>query len=81
MALVSIGTESSLASIDRVKLKKFLMSSRQSNGSFAMHNCGEIDVRGAYCAISTAVITNIADNELFDGTALWILRYYNYLLI
>lgn len=74
MALVSIGTESSLSSIDCVKLKNFLISTRQSNGSFSMHNNGEVDIRGAYCAISTAIITGIADNEFFNDTALWIMR-------
>lgn len=74
MSLISIGTESALASIDRVKLRNFFITLRQPNGSFSMHRTGEADIRGAYCAISTAMITDIANAQLFTDTAAWIMR-------
>lgn len=40
-----------------------------------MHDGGEVDVRGAYCAISVAKLTNISKEDeaiLFKDTAKWI---------
>jgi len=39
-----------------------------------MHYDGEMDIRGAYCAIACASICNIVDDKLFEGTAAWIAR-------
>ncbi len=40
-----------------------------------MHVGGEEDVRGAYCALAVATLTNILSQELFDKTAEWVMRY------
>ena len=45
MTLVEIGTDEALNSIERDKLKEFISSMKQSNGSFCVHEDGEIDVR------------------------------------
>ncbi|KAH7730062.1 prenyltransferase and squalene oxidase repeat family protein [Aphelenchoides avenae] len=78
MALVSIGTEEAFASIDREKLYKFILSCKQPNGSFVVHEGGEPDIRGAYCAIASAFITNIADEELFQDASSWLIRCQTY---
>lgn len=39
-----------------------------------MHKDGEVDIRGVYCALSIATLTNIADKQLFEGTAEWVVR-------
>ena len=57
----------------REGIKKFLWSVRESSGAFRMHVDGELDVRGAYCAITVARLSGISpNNKLFEGTAQWI---------
>lgn len=73
-ALVIIGTEEAYNVINRKKLQDFLLSVKQPDGSFAMHDGGEIDIRGAYCALSVASITGIITEELCENTAEWIVR-------
>lgn len=74
-ALVIIGTEEAYNVIDRKKLQDFLWSVKQSDGSFTMHVGGEIDIRGAYCALSVASIAGVLTPELCKDTAQWIVRY------
>lgn len=78
MALVSIGTLEAFASIDRLKLHQFLTQMKRPNGSFYLHEGGEADIRGVYCALATAYITNIADRKLFENTSSWIIRCQTY---
>ena len=42
-----------------------------------MHEDGEEDCRGTYCAITVSVLCNLdkLDHSLFDNSAEWILRY------
>jgi protein farnesyltransferase subunit beta len=39
-----------------------------------MHEGGEADIRGVYCALSIARLTNVYTEELFAGSADWVLR-------
>ncbi|CAH1975928.1 unnamed protein product [Acanthoscelides obtectus] len=78
LALAILGTEESLNIINRQKLKEFMRSMKQPDGSFAMHIGGEIDIRGAYCAATVASITGILTPELFEGTAEWIVSCQTY---
>lgn len=77
-ALVILGTEEALNVIDRKKLQDFLWSVRRPDGSFEMHENGEIDIRGAYCALSIASLTGIMTPELFRNTAEWIISCQTY---
>lgn len=77
-SLCIIGTDQAFESIDRKSLRSFLMSMRLSDGSFCMHEGGECDIRGAYCAATVARLTGIATAEMFDGTAEWIVRCQTY---
>nr|CAD7439600.1 unnamed protein product [Timema bartmani] len=54
------------------KLEQFLWSVRSPTGAFHMHEGGEIDLRGVYCAVSVARLTNIYSNALFEDSAHWI---------
>lgn len=56
----------------REKLQEFLWTVRQPNGSFQMHHEGEVDIRGVYCAVSVARLTNVYTDELFENSAEWI---------
>nr|CAD7428735.1 unnamed protein product [Timema monikensis] len=71
-ALCILGTEEAYNIIDREKLKQFLWSVRSPTGAFHMHEGGEIDLRGVYCAVSVARLTNIYSNALFENSAHWI---------
>uniref|UniRef100_A0A182PSH7 Protein farnesyltransferase subunit beta n=1 Tax=Anopheles epiroticus TaxID=199890 RepID=A0A182PSH7_9DIPT len=74
-SLCIIGTDRALNAIDRPSLKKFMWSLRESNGAFRMHVGGEVDVRGAYCAISSAKLCSFSpedEQKLFEGTSNWI---------
>jgi protein farnesyltransferase subunit beta len=72
LALSSLGRESAYRVIDRPALQRFLFHMRQDDGSFIMHEDGEVDVRGAYCALVSAVLTNTFSPELFSLTGQWI---------
>ena len=50
----------------------------QKSGGFMMHEDGEEDIRGAYCAISVAQITNISVSTLFEETGYWLSRCQTY---
>ena len=58
--------------ISRPALQRFLFSRRSPDGAFTMHEGGEVDIRGAYCALSAARLANIATASMFEGTAQWI---------
>lgn len=77
-AISIIGTEEAYNSLDRSSLQKFLWTVRDVDGSFALHKGGEQDIRGAYCAISVAKITNTYTDALFDKTAEWIVSCQTY---
>ncbi len=70
-----MGTEKALAAIDRPALANWLNSLRQPDGSFLMHADGEVDIRGSYCALSIACLTNVYSDKLFKNTDQWIVRY------
>lgn len=73
LSLCLIESDEALEAIDMTSMKNFLWSIRESNGSFRMHVDGEIDVRGAYCAVTVARLCGISpDDEIFEGTADWI---------
>ena len=54
-----------------------MKSLKQENGSFRMHEDGEEDLRGTYCAITVAKLCNLEklDPNLFDGCSDWVLRF------
>ena len=58
----------------RQKLYEYLMRMRTDDGAFKMHDGGEVDIRGVYCALSAARLTNIVTPDLVKGTAQFIKR-------
>lgn len=58
----------------RKGLYNFLLSLRGEDGAFGMHVDGEVDIRGVYCAVSVARLTNIYTPVLFKGTEEWIAK-------
>ncbi|TVU35175.1 hypothetical protein EJB05_17052 [Eragrostis curvula] len=76
--LVTIGSERALSSINRDNLRKFLLRVKDSSGAFRMHECGEIDARSCYTAVSVASLVNILDDELAKGVGDYIARCQTY---
>lgn len=76
--LAIIGTKEAYDVINRTTLLEFLLRVKQKDGSFTMAVGGEIDVRGSYCAMSAATITNIMTPELTSGAAEFIGRCERY---
>lgn len=56
----------------RQSLYKFFQQLRSDDGSFLMHKEGELDIRGVYCAVAVAKLTNLYTSELFKNTEKWI---------
>ncbi|EFA07131.1 Protein farnesyltransferase subunit beta-like Protein [Tribolium castaneum] len=77
-ALVILGTEEAYNVIKRDKLQQFLWRMRQPDGSFCMHKDGEIDIRGVYCALAVASLTNVLTEDLVRGTFEWIISCQTY---
>ncbi|KAG0324199.1 hypothetical protein BGZ99_002079 [Dissophora globulifera] len=76
--LAIIGTKEAYDVIDRTTLLQFLLRVKQPDGSFKMMVGGEIDVRGSYCALAAATISNIRTPELEDRAAEFIGRCQTY---
>jgi len=77
-SLVIIGTEEAFSVVDRERMVRWLDKLRNSDGSFMMHIDGEVDIRGVYCALSTARLLNIYSDSLFRNTDQWLLRCQTY---
>ncbi len=73
-ALAILGGHEAYNVIDRENLAKWLNSLRLEDGSFVMHEDGEVDIRGVYCALSAARLSNVYSPELFHNTPHWVLR-------
>lgn len=77
-ALCTLGSDEAFNIINREKLYEFLWSVRSPEGGFQMHVGGECDIRGVYCALAVAKLTNIYTHALFENTAEWIVRCQTY---
>mmetsp|Transcript_31034 Transcript_31034/g.69917 ORF Transcript_31034/g.69917 Transcript_31034/m.69917 type:complete len:448 (+) Transcript_31034:46-1389(+) len=73
-ALVLAGTEASYKAVDRSAMYRFLMRMKSPQGGFKMHDEGETDMRGCYCAIATASMLHILTDELLEGVPDYIRR-------
>eukprot|EP00742_Colponemidia_sp_Colp-10_P002803 GILJ01002997.1.p1 GENE.GILJ01002997.1~~GILJ01002997.1.p1 ORF type:complete len:390 (-),score=46.61 GILJ01002997.1:201-1370(-) len=78
MSLLLIGTEESYNAINRGKLYDFLLKRKNPDGSFSVHDGGESDVRGAYCAMAVASILNIMTEDLERGVHEYIVKCQTY---
>ena len=74
-ALVILGGEDAYKIINRENLVQWMKQLRLQDGSFIMHIGGEVDIRGVYCALSVAMLTNTFSEDLFKKTAQWVLKY------
>ncbi|PIO77850.1 prenyltransferase and squalene oxidase repeat-containing domain protein, partial [Teladorsagia circumcincta] len=78
MALASLQTEDALAAINLDSLSRFLHRMKQPDGSFTMHDGGEADIRGTYCALAVAALCGIMTDKLRDGAAEWVIKCQTY---
>jgi len=78
LAILSKEDETCLAVVDRPALAKWLHSLKLADGSFVMHADGEVDIRGVYCALSVAALTNVITPEMLSNTEKWLLSCQTY---
>lgn len=70
LALAYVGDERAWSDrkvIDRRAMHDWLVSLKQPDGSFVMHEGGEVDIRGSYCALTVATMLNILTPDLTEG--------------
>ncbi|XP_042028107.1 protein farnesyltransferase subunit beta-like [Salvia splendens] len=77
-ALITVGGQNSLSSINREKLYDFLLRMKVASGGFRMHDGGEVDVRACYTAISVASVLNILDDRLIQNVGDYIVSCQTY---
>lgn len=77
-SLITTSSEEALDSIDRIGIVRFLHRMKQADGSFSMHDDGEIDSRATYCALSVLRCLNIQDSILLENVSNWILSCQTY---
>ncbi|KAI9005628.1 farnesyltransferase, CAAX box, beta [Hyaloraphidium curvatum] len=68
-AIAVIGLDRGFESIKRPEMLSWLLSLKQPDGSFIMHDGGEVDVRGSYCAMTVAKLLGILTPELTQGVS------------
>ena len=77
-ALTTIGTDYALSVVDRPGLHCFLCSMKDPSGGFTMHQNGEVDVRGSYCALAAAALSGVLTPQLKQGAGDYIVRCQTY---
>lgn len=78
MSLAIVGTGEALAAVDRPAMARFLARCKRPDGSFAVHDRGEADTRGTYCALATASLLGIVTPALSRGAGEWLARCQTY---
>lgn len=68
-AILVAGTEKAWRVVDRAKTYAFLMRMKSPGGGFKMHDEGETDMRGTYCAVAVASMCHLLSDELTEGVA------------
>jgi protein farnesyltransferase subunit beta len=76
--LLVAGSEDAYKAVDRELTYKFLMSMKSPQGGFMMHDQGETDMRGTYCAIAVASMLHILTDELTEGVPEYVRRCQTY---
>lgn len=77
-ALIVYSSDEALESINRNTLVKFFHRLKQPDGSFAVHDDGEIDSRSVYCVVAVLTSLNIHDPVLLENVVEWILSCQTY---
>lgn len=77
-ALATLGGPSALEAVDRAALAAFLRRLKQADGSFRLTDDGEVDTRGAYCALAAARLMGVLTPDLAAGVGPYIRRCQTY---
>lgn len=73
-ALLVAGSDEAYRVVNRQQTYRFLMQMKCPDGGFKMHDEGERDMRGTYCAIAVASMLHIVTDELVEGVPEYIKR-------
>lgn len=63
---------------DRLRLYSWLVSLKDVSGGFKMHQDGEVDIRGTYCALAVASLLNLVTSRLLTGVDTFLARCQTY---
>lgn len=63
-ALAILGLEIGFKRILKQELYDWMLSLKQTDGSFIMHRGGEVDIRASYCVLSVASLLGLLTEEL-----------------
>lgn len=79
-ALCTLNTANAYSIIKVKPLLRWMQGLKMSNGAFRMHDDGEEDLRGTYCAITVAKLCCLEkmDPNLFENAGEWVLRCQTY---
>mmetsp|Transcript_93718 Transcript_93718/g.201130 ORF Transcript_93718/g.201130 Transcript_93718/m.201130 type:complete len:432 (-) Transcript_93718:34-1329(-) len=77
-AIIIAGDEVAYRAVDRNSIYRFLMSMKAPGGGFTMHDEGETDMRGCYCAMAVASMLHIITDELIKGVPEYVRRCQTY---
>lgn len=73
-AIMVAGREVAYKVVDRAAMYKFLIRMKCTEGGFRMHDEGETDMRGTYCAMAVASMLHILTDELVEGVPEYVRR-------
>jgi len=73
-ALVIAGREEAYKVVDRRAMYQFLLRMKSPEGGYMMHDEGETDMRGTYCAIAVASMLHMLTDELAEGVPEYVRR-------
>uniref|UniRef100_A0A7S2KZX0 Protein farnesyltransferase subunit beta n=1 Tax=Zooxanthella nutricula TaxID=1333877 RepID=A0A7S2KZX0_9DINO len=73
-AILVGGGDEAYKVVDRRTMYQFLMRMKHPEGGFRMHDEGETDMRGTYCAIAVASMLHILTDELAEGVPEYVRR-------
>merc|ERR1712008_596456 len=77
-ALVIAGSNVAYKIVDRSAMYDFLMRMKSPEGGFTMHEEGETDMRGTYCAIAVASMLHMLTDELMERVPEYVRRCQTY---
>ena len=80
--MVELNEVHRLEAVERDAMRAWLLRLRTPGGAFRLQEDGEVDARGAYCAVSVARLLGLLDHEagaqLFKDTANWLVSCQTY---
>ena len=80
LSLASLGTDKAFSLLEKHKqdLYDWFLTLKQPDGSFVVHVGGEVDVRGSYCCLISAMLVNMITPKLLEGVEDFLIQCQTY---